>query len=542
MNLNLPHAVMRSLSKDYNEIAEFFEEKGMQNRTFLRDDSITSERIPVLYLKIIAKEWQAVVDSYTPESLKESSDQRGYAARLAEFTEELKITTAKSKAKPRNLKELSFKLKSILEERLGERCWVYSERGEPFIVKSVEYQPPGTRDRGAYLLIHLARNYQGGFSTKTFTIDTEMFKSYKRDPVAILESFGITFETEELYANYVANLADWRIKSKWQSNQVVDALGKKYICDNHHHEELDVKVDRFGDFSRKSKRPLDFTSSSFNLEKEIVEVPNKLEIFVFSLTEHKHLWIASAGMTDYVYDKDVSKKLILPEDHKDLIDILLSDDVQNIGADIIANKGLNTVILTKGGPGLGKTVTAEIYSESKELPLYSVHSGQLGIDGEKIEEKLRGIFANAERWGCILLLDEADVYIRKRDNGINHNAMVATFLRTMEYFNGTLFMTTNRSDDVDEAIESRCTAVLRYELPGDDMSAKLWKLFCSQFNVTVSDDVLSDIAKALPKLSGRDIKNIVMLVSRYSIGKEIDKPGVEVFKTCATFRGKYAVS
>src|SRR3546814_2642760 len=57
---------------------------------------------------------------------------------------------------------------------------------------------------------------------------------------------------------------------------------------------------------------------------------------------------------------------------------------------------------------------------------------------------------------CSSDLDEADVYIRCRDNDLEHNAIVAEFLRTLEYFNGLLFMTTNRINDVDDAILSRC--------------------------------------------------------------------------------------
>ena len=38
------------------------------------------------------------------------------------------------------------------------------------------------------------------------------------------------------------------------------------------------------------------------------------------------------------------------------------------------------------------------------------------------------------------------------------NAVVGVFLRVLEYFNGLLFLTTNRIDDIDEAIVSRCIA------------------------------------------------------------------------------------
>mgnify|MGYP002655347674 CR=1 FL=1 len=45
------------------------------------------------------------------------------------------------------------------------------------------------------------------------------------------------------------------------------------------------------------------------------------------------------------------------------------------------------MILCKGIPGVGKTLTAEVYAELIERPLYAVHSGSLGTDAATIEKK-----------------------------------------------------------------------------------------------------------------------------------------------------------
>ena len=42
----------------------------------------------------------------------------------------------------------------------------------------------------------------------------------------------------------------------------------------------------------------------------------------------------------------------------------------------------------------------------------------------------------AQRWGAVMLIDEADVYIKRRDDDITMNAVVGVFLRVLEYFNG----------------------------------------------------------------------------------------------------------
>jgi len=64
-----------------------------------------------------------------------------------------------------------------------------------------------------------------------------------------------------------------------------------------------------------------------------------------------------------------------------------------------------------------------------------------------------------------MLIDEADVYIKRRQDDITMNAVVGVFLRVLEYFNGLLFLTTNRIDDIDEAIVSRCIALIRFYSP-----------------------------------------------------------------------------
>jgi len=51
----------------------------------------------------------------------------------------------------------------------------------------------------------------------------------------------------------------------------------------------------------------------------------------------------------------------------------------------------------------------------------------------------------------------------KNNDDINRNAIVAEFLRVLEYFELLMFMTTNRPDDIDDAIVQRCAAIIRYE-------------------------------------------------------------------------------
>jgi AAA+ superfamily predicted ATPase len=98
-----------------------------------------------------------------------------------------------------------------------------------------------------------------------------------------------------------------------------------------------------------------------------------------------------------------------------------------------------------GPPGTGKTLTAEGISEMLKCPLYMASAGELGTDSRYLEHELQKILDICHAWGAILLLDEADVFLEKRNmQDIHRNALVSIFLRQLEYFQGILFLTTNR--------------------------------------------------------------------------------------------------
>ena len=49
------------------------------------------------------------------------------------------------------------------------------------------------------------------------------------------------------------------------------------------------------------------------------------------------------------------------------------------------------------------------------------------------------------RWEAVLLLDEADVFLEARStHDLERNKLVSIFLRVLEYYEGILFLTTNR--------------------------------------------------------------------------------------------------
>jgi SpoVK/Ycf46/Vps4 family AAA+-type ATPase len=105
-------------------------------------------------------------------------------------------------------------------------------------------------------------------------------------------------------------------------------------------------------------------------------------------------------------------------------------------------------------------------------------SSDIGADPENIESVLSDNFKTASSWGAVLLIDEADVFMERRSpNDLNRNCLVAGFLRALEFYDGILFLTTNRVGAFDDAFISRIHVKLYYPDFTDDERQQVWKTF-----------------------------------------------------------------
>lgn len=238
-------------------------------------------------------------------------------------------------------------------------------------------------------------------------------------------------------------------------------------------------------------------------------IPIHPTMAVFDMRRHLRLRADVGQLTEYVYDNNLNNKLVLPSDSRNLVEMLLAHRGQF--RDIVKGKSGGAVILCAGIPGTGKTLTAEVYAEVMHKPLYTVQASQLGTKAEALEEELLKTFARAQRWSAIMLLDEADVYVHSRGDDLEQNAIVGVFLRVLEYYKGVLFMTTNRSDLVDDAIASRCVARIDYGAPTVGDQKAIWRILADTAGVVLHDEVINAAAERYPDLTGRDVKNLLKL-------------------------------
>ena len=132
--------------------------------------------------------------------------------------------------------------------------------------------------------------------------------------------------------------------------------------------------------------------------------------------------------------------LVLPPGHKKLLQALIKNQVripqsmhgaqkygtEQFSMDVVKGKGKGLIILLHGVPGVGKTSTAECVAEQLRRPLLPLTCGDISTSVHAAEATLQAYCGLAHRWRCVLLLDEADVFLAKREKGdLQRNALVS---------------------------------------------------------------------------------------------------------------------
>jgi SpoVK/Ycf46/Vps4 family AAA+-type ATPase len=139
---------------------------------------------------------------------------------------------------------------------------------------------------------------------------------------------------------------------------------------------------------------------------------------------------------------------------------------------------------------------------------------QYNIPAE-FERCLKQLLRYATMWKAVVLLDEADVFLEGRSEAAGvateHNALVAVFLKQLEYFSGIVFLTSNRVNVFDKAMKSRIHLALEYLPPGHDVRRQIWTQCLSVLPANELElDIEEDVEMFLrDEINGREIANAV---------------------------------
>jgi SpoVK/Ycf46/Vps4 family AAA+-type ATPase len=225
------------------------------------------------------------------------------------------------------------------------------------------------------------------------------------------------------------------------------------------------------------------------------------------------------------WNTNAFNQLVIDGEKKRLIEALVTNQISaEESTDLMSGKGAGLLILLHGPPGTGKTLTAESVAEIAKKPLYRVTCGDVGTKPEDVEKYLETVLLLGKTWGCVVLLDEADVFLMQRSTeDFERNALVSVFLRVLEYYDGILILTSNRVGTLDAAFKSRIQLSLQFPPLSERDRREIWNNFIdhidnltrSRTRQTAEVGILSDeIKKRLPdlakeELNGREIRNAV---------------------------------
>jgi SpoVK/Ycf46/Vps4 family AAA+-type ATPase len=294
---------------------------------------------------------------------------------------------------------------------------------------------------------------------------------------------------------------------------------RRFMIDPDMYHQL-ISKRRLGDnvSKRSDLNDVAITPGVTGSEDFLLRLPHT--IWGYDLEEHTWHNLFVSGLTQVTWARDTFTRLVLPQDAKELLFAMATSPSEKNGVTQGPNR-TGQLLLLHGGPGTGKTLVAETMAEMTERPLYRIRGGDLGTDPEKLEQHFRSISYMCNEWDCVVLLDDADVFLERRAlQDLQRNALFLIFFRCLVYFSGTVILTTTRIGTFDEAILSRCQLVIN--LPSlDEASRKIiWRnlIEMAKEDEIVGSDQLGDMVNEIMeeaskgmRLNGMEIKNMVKM-------------------------------
>ncbi|KAL8823068.1 MAG: hypothetical protein Q9191_006210 [Dirinaria sp. TL-2023a] len=341
-----------------------------------------------------------------------------------------------------------------------------------------------------------------------------------------------------------------------------DCFKDRFMFDDHR-----VDRQRTVEFIRANGSLLRAISNSDELtDSMMILLPQK--VYGFVLRSRRWHFLNIDNIRPLERNSDGFESLILPPGVARLVESLVkthepqsvsastggSDGEEEHHVDLVRGKGKGLVILLHGAPGVGKTSTAECVADYTHRPLFPITCGDIGETSKEVEHNLEQNFSLAHRWGCVLLLDEADVFLQARDReNMRRNSVVSVFLRVLEYYSGILFLTTNKIGHFDEAFKSRIHVSLLYPPLDKRSTLKVWKMNLERLckgkkrTLEVEADEIYEYARNHYKelhrhgkttWNGRQIKNAfqtAIALAEFDANKKQGKPvlALEHFKVVA---------
>ncbi|CAE6483941.1 unnamed protein product [Rhizoctonia solani] len=297
------------------------------------------------------------------------------------------------------------------------------------------------------------------------------------------------------HLNYSSNIIQGERKLRAEGRLMVDVASFRRMNPNADRWDYD---DPRHSSSRRARENMASSRTTISEDDE--------DLILLPPTLHGYSFVAKAWgqilvehLSPIPFRPQIFNHLVLRDDYKSMIRSLVDAHAGRgesaLLTDVVTGKGGGLVIVLHGKPGIGKTLTAEAVSEHLERPLYTISSGELGVDASYLEDNLKDILEVATIWKAVTLIDEADVFLEARSSHeLQRNALVSVFLRVLEYHSGVLILTTNRIRAFDDAFLSRFSIALRYPELDQNSRRVLWAKFLTMAGASVEGQASKAIA------------------------------------------------
>ncbi|KAJ5713103.1 uncharacterized protein N7483_010284 [Penicillium malachiteum] len=247
------------------------------------------------------------------------------------------------------------------------------------------------------------------------------------DKPSICQDINAIRETLKRRGNTFWKCRDRRLVSyhREKSDQDVEMTDERYMIDMDTYRKLHPA-------QRESSAGL-----KHNINAAAINDPNgkyqlllPLNLKGYNLRHKKWFEISADRISDVKWNREAFQSLVMERKSKELVQALVTNQIETEKAtDLIPGKGNGLILLLHGGPGTGKTLTAESVAEITQKPLNRVTCSNVGTKAEQAEKYLESVLSLGRHWGCVVLLDEADVFLEKRSlEDLERNALVATFI------------------------------------------------------------------------------------------------------------------
>lgn len=219
-----------------------------------------------------------------------------------------------------------------------------------------------------------------------------------------------------------------------------------------------------------------------------------------------------------VWNMHAFDHLVLSRPQKSLIEALMKENKACMVEDVVVSKGGGHVVVLHGNPGTGKTLTVEAAAERGNKPLMVLSAAEMGNHAYEVEKNLPKVLELCKTWKAVLLLDEADMFLEKRQLGdVYRNAMVGVFLHLLEYHQELVFLTTNRLTRLDPAFKSRISVAIKYPDLDQKAQEQIWTNFLRMVGVRIDEQY--EGLEEESSITNFDVSRLAMrkLNGRYSL-------------------------